>query len=124
VAIPPTALIVDDERHIRTYLRMLLKQLGVGTIYEAANVVEARAQLAAFHPALVTLDVNMPGGTGIEFLNEIRAQDEQTYVVVMSADALASTVKAAAAAGADGFIRKDLPPPQMQAELQRIFTEE
>ena len=124
MSIPASALIIDDENHIRTYLKVLLKRLGVATTMDASNIDEARAQLAANKPELVTLDLNMPGGSGLDLLREIRAQDEDLYGVVMSADALTATIRAAFEAGADGFIRKDLPPPQMLEELRKILADE
>jgi two-component system chemotaxis response regulator CheY len=123
MSVPTTALIIDDENHIRTYLKVLLKKLGVTTTYEAPNIEQAREQMAAFKPGLVTLDLNMPGGNGLDFLAEIRAYDEETIVVVMSAEALTTTIRAVVEAGADGFIRKDLPPPQMLEELNRILAD-
>jgi two-component system chemotaxis response regulator CheY len=123
MSVPASALIIDDENHIRTYLKVLLKKLGVATTYEAPNIAQAREQVAAFRPGLITLDINMPGGSGLDFLREIRAQDEEIFVVVMSADALTTTIRAAVEAGADGFIRKDLPPPQMLEELKRILAD-
>ncbi len=124
MSIPASALIIDDENHIRIYLKMLLKKFGVAKTYEASNIALAREQLAAFKPELVTLDLNMPGGNGLDFLREIRAHDADTYVIVMSADALTSTIRAVVEAGADGFIRKDLPPPQMLEELSKIFADD
>src|SRR5476649_1536242 len=109
MSVPASALIIDDENHIRTYLKVLLKRLGVATTYEAPNIAQAREQLVAFKPEMVTLDLNMPGGNGLDFLKEIRAHDEDIFVVIMGADALTGTVRAAVEAGADGFIRKDLP---------------
>jgi two-component system chemotaxis response regulator CheY len=124
MSIPASALIIDDENHIRTYLKVLLRKLGVATTYDASNIAQAREQLAAFKPEMVTLDLNMPGGNGLDFLKEIRAHDADIYVIVMSADALTSTVRAVVEAGADGFIRKDLPPPEMLEELKKIFADE
>jgi DNA-binding NarL/FixJ family response regulator len=46
----------------------------------------------------------MPGGNGLDFLREIRAQNEETMMFVMSADALTTIIRAAVEAGADGFI--------------------
>ena len=99
MSIPASALIIDDENHIRIYLKMLLKKFGVAKTYEASNIALAREQLAAFKPELVTLDLNMPGGNGLDFLREIRAHDADTYVIVMSADALTSTIRAVVEAG-------------------------
>ena len=124
MSIPQSALIVDDESHVRTYVKGLLVRLGVSQIQEAGNLDEARGLLKSGQPELVTLDLNLAGGNGLDFLREIRAQDEEVYVVIMSGDALATTVRATAEAGADGFIRKDLPPAQILEQLNQLFADE
>ncbi|MFA6959989.1 MAG: response regulator [Opitutaceae bacterium] len=121
--VPTSALIIDDEAHVRAYVKLLLGTLGVETFYEASNVEAARRLWAQYHPGLIMLDLNMPGESGLVLLNEVRAEDEETYIVILSSNAQASTVKEAAAAGADGFIRKDSPRDQVIAELTDIFDQ-
>ena len=59
-------LIVDDERLARLRLRQLLGEIaGVEVVAEAANAEEALAQVAALHPDLVLLDIQMPGLSGL-----------------------------------------------------------
>ena len=66
------ALIVDDERLARSELRRLLAAFPDLTIAgEAANAKQARDQLAALKPDLLFLDVQMPGETGMEFLESL-----------------------------------------------------
>jgi two-component system LytT family response regulator len=63
------ALIVDDEPLARRELRRLLARFSwVEIVGEAANIVEAQAQLEALAPELVFLDVQMPGGDGFDLL--------------------------------------------------------
>ncbi|MET0261295.1 MAG: response regulator [Rariglobus sp.] len=120
--VPSSALIVDDEAHIRAYVKLLLRTFGVETCYEAGDVVKARELWAQHQPGLIMLDVNMPGESGLVFLREVRAEDSDAYVVMLTANAQASTVKEAAESGADGFIRKDSPREQIIAELTEIFS--
>lgn len=61
--VPSSALIVDDEAHIRVFVRMILAKLGVETFYEAGDVAAARELWKAHRPGLVMLDINMPGRT-------------------------------------------------------------
>ena len=117
-----SALIVDDEAHVRVFMKLMLGQLGIRVIYETGKPDEARALFAAHTPGLVTLDINMPGGSGIELLSEFRAADDEAVIVMVSGDVLTGTVKAAADAGADGFIRKDLPREEILAELGQILS--
>lgn len=121
--VPESALIVDDEAHIRAYVKLLLRTFGVTAFYEAADVPQARELWARHRPGLVMLDVNMPGEDGLGFLAEVRAEDDEAYVVMLTGNAQAGTVKEALAGGADGFIRKDSAREQMLAELTAVFEQ-
>lgn len=121
--VPTAALIVDDEPHIRAYVKLLLRSLGVETFYEASDVAEARLQWAEHRPGLVMLDVNMPGEDGLVFLREVRVEDEDVYVVILTGNVQSATVKEAVAGGADGFIRKDRPREELIAALTGIFDD-
>jgi two-component system LytT family response regulator len=60
-------LIVDDERPARAKLRHLLaQQPGIAAVEEAADGVDALAQIARFHPDVLLLDIEMPELSGIE----------------------------------------------------------
>lgn len=66
------ALLIDDERLARNELRRLLAAWpDVEIAGEAANGKQAREQLAALSPALIFLDVQMPGETGMELLESL-----------------------------------------------------
>src|SRR5476651_1917339 len=66
------ALLIDDERLARNELRRLLAAFpDIAIAGEAANAKQAREQLAALKPDLLFLDVQMPGETGMEFLESL-----------------------------------------------------
>ena len=66
------ALIVDDERLARSELKRLLTAVPEVTVVgEDANPAEARTRIAALRPDLVFLDIQMPGGTGLELLETL-----------------------------------------------------
>jgi two-component system, LytTR family, response regulator len=66
------ALLVDDERLARAGLRRLLKaHEDVIVVGEAANAGDAAAQIKRLQPDLVFLDVEMPGKTGLQLLDEL-----------------------------------------------------
>lgn len=66
------ALLIDDERLARGELRRLLAEVkGVEVAGEAANAEQAREKLAELKPDLLFLDVQMPGETGLEFLESL-----------------------------------------------------
>ena len=67
-----TILIVDDMRTIRLKLRKICTDLGVKTIFEAADGSEAYDILNNFNIDLVLSDWNMPNLTGIELVRKMR----------------------------------------------------
>ena len=123
MAIPESVLIVDDEAHVRTFVKLLFGHFGVHRFYEAADAAEARMLFAAHAPSMVTLDVNMPGVGGLELLGEFRKADDDVVIVMFSAAVQAQAVNAAVEGGADGFIRKDAPREQILAELHNILDD-
>ncbi|MSW14819.1 MAG: response regulator, partial [Actinobacteria bacterium] len=67
-----TILVVDDNQDIRDLVTLILADEGFTTL-DAKDALEAMAVLEKSQPALVLLDVMMPGKSGIELLREIRA---------------------------------------------------
>lgn len=66
------ALLIDDERLARNELRRLLAVAGdIEIVGEAANPAQAREQMAKLQPDLLFLDVQMPGESGLEFLESL-----------------------------------------------------
>jgi len=80
------ALIVDDEELGRRMLRSLLADdADVQVVGEAGSAVEARRQIAEHQPDLVFMDIEMPGGSGIELLKQI--DEPGPYVILVTAHA-------------------------------------
>jgi UDP-3-O-acyl N-acetylglucosamine deacetylase len=100
-------LIVDDEASIRKSLEGVLGDDGYACLH-AADGAEALALLESRKPALVLLDIWMPGMDGIETLRRIKEISPQTPVVMMSGHATIATAIKATQAGASDFIEKPL----------------
>jgi two-component system response regulator (stage 0 sporulation protein F) len=77
-------LVVDDNKGVRFLLKELLSSEGYD-VTEAANGQEALAYAANHDLALVLLDIKMPGMTGIEVLNRLKAIKIDLPVILMSA---------------------------------------
>ena len=112
-----TVLLVDDEAHIRKYVGLILKQLGVTSILEAGNGEDAVATYQRDQPDLVLLDVNMPIMDGIETLKKLREVDPDCIVVMLTSLANRQTVEEAASLGAANYIRKDTPRDEIAKAL-------
>ena len=78
------ALIVDDEELGRRMLRSLLAaDDDVQVVGEAASAAEARRKISEHQPDLIFMDVEMPGGNGIEVLQDI--EEPIPYVILVTA---------------------------------------
>lgn len=80
------AIIVDDELPIREWLQYSLKksQLPIEICALCSNGVEAMEAFFKYRPSLVFSDIKMPGKDGIELLREIRQQDPNVFVVMLT----------------------------------------
>jgi CheY-like chemotaxis protein len=110
-------LLVDDESHIRKFISLLLRHLGVTRIFEAANGSLALEVYKKESPDLVMLDVNMPVMDGIETLRALKALNPDCVVVMLTSLANRQTIDEAVALGAANYIRKDAPPEEIGRAL-------
>lgn len=110
------ALLVDDERLARQELRRLLEaHPQVEVLGEAADVATARELFRALAPALVFLDVEMPGASGLEFARQI---DGQAGVVFCTAHQ-AFAAEAFAVSAVD-YLLKPVAPERLARALSRL----
>jgi two-component system, chemotaxis family, chemotaxis protein CheY len=110
-------LLVDDEAHIRKFISLLLRHLGVERIFEAANGSIALEVYKKENPDLVMLDVNMPVMDGIETLRALKLINPDCVVVMLTSLANRQTIDDAVALGAANYIRKDAPPEEIGRAL-------
>ncbi|WP_223794702.1 response regulator transcription factor [Marinobacter sp. F4216] len=100
-------LIVDDHSLFSQGLGGLMKQAGLtGAVYTASSVDEAVNVLSSQAVDLVLLDVSLQGETGLMLLPRVVARGLDVPVVVISSSEDETTVRAARAAGARGFVPK------------------
>ena len=115
-------LVVDDEADIRELVAGILQDDGYA-VRMAHNAESALAAIRARKPALIILDVNMPGLDGIECLRRIRAINPDCVAVVLTSIANRQTVENAIDEGASHYIRKDNPPTVMKELFKEILAE-
>jgi len=100
-----TALIVDDDSQIRSYIRSVLTAEKHFT-HEASSGPECIKLYTKHKPDIVFLDINMPGDDGIAVLEQLLAIEKTVYVVMVSGDSTFENVKKSIDNGAKGFIAK------------------
>lgn len=116
-------LVVDDEAHVRSYLSMLLEDtFETASVITAENGPEALEQYAAEKPNLVLLDINMVGMDGLETLHQLRKQDPNAHVVMVTSVDVRRAVEQAVIDGAKGYLLKDAPMDQLAESLQDLVT--
>jgi DNA-binding NtrC family response regulator len=96
-------LIVDDEEAARYGMVRALKNYAV---LEAASVEEARREVARVRPALILLDINLPGASGLTYLRELAATIDAPPVVMVTAHGSERTAVEAIKAGAYDYLAK------------------
>lgn len=118
-------LIADDSATVRLVLRMSLIQEGFQVVGEAADGAEAVLLYEQLRPALVIMDIAMPGMNGIQAIKSLRKLDPRARVLICSSYALTSAnmlVKEALKVGAIGAVPKNLDDlATLVAEVRRIL---
>jgi len=103
-----TVLLADDHRIVRDGLRLILEtQLDANIVGEAGDVEAAERGVREHHPALLLLDLNMPGGPSLELIPKLTERFPGTRVVVVTMQNDAAFADQALAAGARGYVLKD-----------------
>ncbi len=118
-------LIVDDSATIRAMVKktMRLAGLDVAEIYEAANGIEALAQLGDHTVSAVLLDINMPTMNGIQLLTRIKEDHRlrDIPIVIASTEGSEERIRMLEEIGAFGYVRKPFQPEQLRDVLQPLL---
>jgi two-component system response regulator MprA len=112
-------LVVDDEPAVRTALERALRLEGYD-VELAADGAEALHRLSLHSPDAVVLDVLMPNVDGLEVCRRLRAADDHTPVLMLTArDAIGDRV-AGLDAGADDYLVKPFALEELNARLRAL----
>jgi len=117
-----TILVCDNEEILRGLVRASLDGNGY-TFAEARDGDQAVEMARRSRPDVILLDMMMPGRTGIEVLEELRADPELRAipVIMLTARAQVADREAAARAGADLFLAKPFSPKELAAAVDKLL---
>ncbi len=120
---PNSALIVDDEQHVRLYVKLVLKSLGIERFFEAENGAAGVESYTENRPELVLMDVSMPVMDGVSALRKINETDPAALVIMLTSMASREIVEECAEGGAINYIRKDVPREELAHLLRETIDD-
>ncbi len=109
-------LIADGDNSLLVYMRELLARFGY-EVFCADTGEKAIRLLRAVRPAIVFLDLHLPGKDGLETLQQMKRMSEDTYIVMMSSDGLAKAVVTTMKMGAMDFLHKPFDQEELLATV-------
>jgi len=113
-------LLVDDDPALRTLLRTTFEVADVDVV-EADGADAARRSIRAARPDVIVLDVNMPGTTGLELCEQLKADPATSDIpIILLTGSTGGTTAAAKRVGADAFVRKPFSPLELLAVAERL----
>lgn len=115
----PSVVIVDDHRIFRTGVKAELEGM-VDVLDEAESIEEAVRAIAALEPEVVLLDVHMPGGGGVEVIEQVSKQRPQQRFLALSVSDDPQDVIAIVRAGARGYVTKTITGEELADAVRRV----
>lgn len=113
--------LVDDQILTRIGLRAILEGLrDIEIVGEAENGREALTRVLELRPDVVLMDLKMPGGDGIEATRKIKQRCSETQILVLSVYGDRDLFRKAAAAGATGYVLKDISPANLANAIRSV----
>ncbi|OAQ20276.1 sigma-54-dependent transcriptional regulator [Thermosulfurimonas dismutans] len=113
-------LIVDDDPGIRDACFQVLSREGY-EIELAGTAEEARKLISDFEFDVVLLDLKLPGVEGLELLKEIREEDPQAQVIVITAYGTVQVAVSAMKLGATDFLQKPFSPQELRLAVEKAL---
>ena len=114
-------MIAEDQAMVRQALVALLGlEPDIEVVAQAATGDEAVAMIRKHRPDVAVLDIEMPGGTGIEVARQLHEDGFAGQVVIVTTFGRPGYLRAAMAAGASGFLLKDSPAAELAAAIRRV----
>ena len=116
-------LVVDDFSTMRRIVKNLLRDLGFTNTHEADDGSTAWPILQSGDFDFLITDWNMPGMTGIELLQKVRADErlKTLPVLMVTAEAKRDQIVAAAQAGVNGYVVKTFRAAALKEKIEKIF---
>ena len=118
-------LVADDHAIVREGLRALIDtERGMELVGEAADGVEAVLEARSLRPDVILMDLVMPRKNGIEAIGEIKQENPEARILVLTSFAEDDKVFPAIKAGALGYLLKDSSPQELIQAIREVYRGE
>lgn len=111
-------LLIDDHALVRKGLEELLRSRGIEVVASVGTGEEGIKQAISLSPDVILLDIKMPGLSGIETLEKLRASNVTMPILMLTMSRDDADLHAALRAGAEGYLLKDMDPEDLVPALE------
>lgn len=115
---PLTVLIIDDHESVRAGVKAALSRAGHICVGEAANIAEARAQIAHTNPQVIVVDLSLPDGNGMEIVVWARSISQRIGIVVLTLNSAKDYLLTVMRSGASAYVEKNAPLAEMISAIE------
>lgn len=116
-------LLADDHSVLRSGLKMLINaQSDMEVVGEASNTDEALDAAERLRPDVVTLDLSMPGGGGLKFLEQSKLAEMTLRIVVLTMHDDPAYFRGAVSAGATGYVVKTAADSELLTAIRAVHA--
>lgn len=118
-------MLVDDHEVVRQGLQTMVEDTGEMTVVaQAGTVAEAVLRARSYHPDVIVMDVRLPDGTGIDACRQIRAEQPDARILMLTSFADDKALFDAIMAGAVGYLLKEVRGSDLLDAIRRVAAGE
>jgi DNA-binding NarL/FixJ family response regulator len=111
-------MLVDDHALVRAAVRQAIEEGGIELVGEAATAEDAFALALSVRPDVLLLDIDLPGMSGIQMVEELAPRLPDTRIVMLTVSDSERDMLDSISRGAAGYLTKDLSPEALQRALR------
>lgn len=120
-----SVVLADDHSVVRHGLRQLLETSGgFSVVAQAADVPSTLETVKRWHPDVLVLDLNMPGGSSLDAVPQLRQDSPGTQIVVLTMQSEPAYARRALSAGVVGYVLKDAADEEVVEAIRRAAAGE
>ena len=118
-----SVLVIDDHPLVRDGVKRSLTATGFNCVGEAGSLKEAIAMIALHNPDVITVDLNLPDGNGLEIISWARKNSPTIAIIVLTLENDLDLVSAASQSGAQAFISKSESTERLISAIKSVLTQ-